>query len=65
MSERKRKAIMPQYAIGAGRPCLYDEKQADEICDRPAAGESLRAICQDAGINERTVRHWVIRDVNG
>ena len=32
---------------GAGRPTLYSDELADEICERLAAGRSLLAICRD------------------
>ena len=31
----------------AGRPTIFTDKIADEICERIALGESLRAICRD------------------
>jgi hypothetical protein len=33
-----------------GRPSRYSAQVAMSICDRPADGESLRAICSDAGM---------------
>jgi hypothetical protein len=42
-----------------GRPTLYTQELADEICTRLALGESLRAICRDDNKpDERTVREW-------
>jgi len=44
-----------------GRPTVYTEAIAAEICTRLAAGESLRAICRDAHMPpESTVREWVL-----
>jgi hypothetical protein len=49
-----------------GRPSLYTEELADEICLRMAEGESLRAICAEAGKpNFSTVMQWVIEDRGG
>jgi hypothetical protein len=33
-----------------GRPSIYSEKLANEICSRLAVGESLRRICMDDGM---------------
>lgn len=49
-----------------GRPSTYTDAIAAQICERLAAGETLRAICRTAGIpTEGTVRGWVIDDVHG
>lgn len=49
-----------------GRPITYSSELAAIICERLAAGESLRAICRDlAVVPESTVRTWVIDDVEG
>lgn len=49
-----------------GRPSKYTQAIADEICERLAQGESLRAICRDEHMPpEVTVRRWVVQDVNG
>jgi hypothetical protein len=43
-----------------GRPSHYSAEIADTICDRLAGGESLRAICADAGMPDRaTVSRWL------
>ena len=45
-----------------GRPSDYSAEIADTICDRLAGGESLRAICADAGMPDRaTVSRWIAR----
>ena len=45
-----------------GRPSDYSAEIADTICDRLAGGESLRAICADAGMPDRaTVSRWLAR----
>jgi len=42
---------------------LYTPALAEAICTRMAEGESLRAICRDAGMpSEGTVRGWVRED---
>lgn len=49
-----------------GRPSLYTDKIAAEICERLASGESLRAICRDEKMPaESTVRSWYVDDLNG
>jgi hypothetical protein len=45
-----------------GRPPDYGAEIADTICNRLAGGESLRAICADAGMpNRATVSRWLAR----
>lgn len=45
------------------RPSSYTPELADEICDRLAEGESLRAICRDDGMpDRRTVLRWLEKD---
>jgi hypothetical protein len=45
-----------------GRRSDYSAEIADTICDRLAGGESLRAICADAGMPDRaTVSRWLAR----
>lgn len=45
----------------AGRPSVYSEKLALEICTRLAMGESLRKICEsDAMPNRYTVLSWAV-----
>ena len=45
-----------------GRPSHYSAEIADMICNRLAGGESLRAICADAGMpNRATVSRWLAR----
>ena len=49
-----------------GRPSLFTQAIADLICERMAAGESLRAICaSDEMPDERTVRRWAIHNTDG
>lgn len=48
------------------RKSLYTPEIAKAICERLAAGESLRAICRDEGMpSEVTVREWVIDNREG
>lgn len=43
-----------------GRPSLYVEELADEICDRLIEGESMRTICADPHMpDRRTVLRWM------
>lgn len=42
-----------------GRPSKFTKELASRICERLAAGETLRAVCRDEGMpEERTVRRW-------
>lgn len=46
-----------------GRPSTYNPVIAQAICERIMNGESLRAICNDADMPERTVVHgWLARN---
>jgi hypothetical protein len=48
-----------------GRPTIYSEAIADEICDRLVAGESLRRICRRAAMpGASTVFRWLADDAN-
>ena len=50
----------------AGRPTLYTEEFAAEICARIADGETLRDVCRDDRMPARsTVHRWVLDDVEG
>jgi hypothetical protein len=49
-----------------GRPTSYTQEIADEITTRLADGESLRRICADDHMPEKsTVLLWVVRDREG
>lgn len=49
-----------------GRPSIYTKELADQICDRLAAGESLRAICRDEAMpDEKAVRTWALENREG
>jgi hypothetical protein len=42
-----------------GRPTVYSQRIADQICDRLAEGEQLDVICSDPGMPPAsTVRRW-------
>lgn len=44
-----------------GRPTKFNQKIADEICDRIAEGETLRKICQDEHLPFRsTIHRWLL-----
>ena len=50
----------------SGRPSVYTPELAARICARLADGESLRAICEDGDMpNRSTVHLWVIEDREG
>ena len=55
------------FGADMGRPSLYTDAIADEICRRLAEGEALNRICTDTpGFpHESTVRAWAIGDVQG
>lgn len=43
-----------------GRPTDYNDKTAEEICDRLAVGESMRQICNDDAMpNRSSVLRWM------
>ncbi|MER1940494.1 hypothetical protein ABS755_07270 [Castellaniella sp. FW104-16D08] len=49
-----------------GRRSAYTTELAAKICERLAAGESLRSICRDDDMPaDSTVRLWVADDVEG
>lgn len=49
-----------------GRPSLYTQELASEICRRLAEGESLRAICKEDGMPDiTTVMDWRRDDREG
>ncbi len=50
----------------AGRPSVYTPEIEEEILQRLASGESLRAICQSEHMpSDFTVRSWVIDNKEG
>ena len=49
-----------------GRPSTFSKTLARKICERLAAGESLRKICKDDNMpHESTVRSWVVDNYQG
>ena len=43
-----------------GRPAVYTEAIAEEVCTGLAAGESLRSMCRDAHLpTDTVVQEWV------
>lgn len=49
-----------------GRPTVYTEEAAEEICRRLVEGETLSAICRDGHIPAfGTVQHWIADDREG
>ena len=50
-----------------GRPSLFTPELAARICERLAAGQTLRSICQTTVDmpSEATVRAWALDDVQG
>ena len=43
-----------------GRPNTYSKGLADRICERIARGESLRAVCSDGDMpNRSTIHEWL------
>lgn len=58
---RKKPGGKIEEGRGRGRPSKYTEVLAARICERLAAGESLRAICRDEDMpDERRVREWAL-----
>jgi len=49
-----------------GRPSVYTQEIADEICAQLAEGKSLRSICEaDRFPTETAVRKWALEDRQG
>lgn len=49
-----------------GRPTLYTEELASEICERMASGESVLHISRDEHMPaESTIRNWALTDRDG
>lgn len=50
----------PPKPVVLPQPRLYTDEMAELICDRIAAGESLRTICDDPDLpNRRTILRWL------
>lgn len=41
-----------------GRPSIWSQELADQICERISNGETLRAVCRDIKIAPSTVIEW-------
>ena len=57
MTEKKTQAATNPDAAPKkkmGRPSIYNESLALEICNRLSSGESLRSICRDEGMPSQT-----------
>lgn len=49
-----------------GRPSIFTPELAAEICRRIASGQSLRSVCRDEAMPDRsTVKAWVVNDIDG
>jgi hypothetical protein len=48
-----------------GRPSSYTEEVAQAICERIANGESLRAICSDEGMPDKSVVNRWLHQIDG
>lgn len=54
-----------ETARAPGRPSIYTEALADEICERLACGESLRRICSEPGMPDKaTVIRWLAKNAS-
>lgn len=61
MSATKNTAINVPAKSKRGRPTLYTEAMADEICERIMQGESLRKVVKAIGLDESVVYDWLKR----
>ncbi len=62
MSEEQSEYQAEEQASGRGRPTIYTDELAKEICDRIAEGESLKAICLSNGMPSRSIIYDWKRD---
>ena len=63
MTARKKPAAPAKKKVG--RPSAYTEALAAEICERLANKESMRRICTDPRMPDRTtVQEWIAKDPN-
>jgi len=59
-------AVTPKPQRGRGRPTVYTEAIAAEICERIANGASLKSVCSDDAMpSEATVINWHLDDREG
>ncbi|WAX26339.1 terminase small subunit [Ralstonia phage p2110] len=62
-SKPKKPAAKSAPRRKVGRPSIYSEKLAMEICLRIACGDSVRTICKDAGMpSQDTIYRWVFQN---
>lgn len=60
------KLAQKQEAAKSGRPSKYTKKLAESICKRMASGDSLRTICRNDNMpNKSTIMLWVANDREG
>ena len=45
-----------------GRPTTFTQQLADQICERIANGETLRAVCRDIQFAPSTVIEWTMNN---
>lgn len=55
-------SITGRLGKGVEGKSSYTQAVGDDICDRISTGQSLKSICRETGIQERTVLRWV-RDI--
>lgn len=56
----KKKVTKTESKSKGGRPTLYSSEVIGKICELTATtSRSLKSICKDAGVNERTVLEWL------
>ncbi len=49
-----------------GRPAIFTQQLADAVCERLAAGQTLREVCAAEEMpSSATVRRWVLADPEG
>jgi len=57
---------MPIESKQPGRPTIYTDELANEICERIAGGETLRSVCRDDRMPVvSTVLLWAVRNRSG
>ena len=62
----KAKAAEPEVKRPRGRPSKFTPELAQEICQRIAAGESVRSVARDEHMpTETCIRTWALDDVQG
>lgn len=62
MNAKQKQRVPPKKPARKGRPTIYTEAVAQEICERIAGGESLRNICAGPRMpNQSTVLRWLFK----